>query len=53
MTGDVPEWNLTLSALVEMSADDTAYVDVYQNNGAQQTDIVSGPGTTFCGWLVA
>jgi len=53
MTGDVPEWHLTLSALVEMSADDTAYVDVYQNNGAQQTDIVSGPGTTFCGWLVA
>ena len=42
-------WTLTLSALADMDANDTAYVEVYQGNGTQQTDIQTD--SHFSGYL--
>ena len=39
------------SILVDMDADDTATVGVYQNNGTQQTDVSSGGDCVFSGYL--
>ena len=36
---DAGYWSMTLSALADMDANDTAYVYIYQANGTAQTDI--------------
>lgn len=44
--------NLQLSALVDMDANDTAYLVVIQGAGTQQADIIAGAYTNFSGFWV-
>ena len=49
LSSDPSYWSLTISALADMDASDTAYVAVYQAGGASQTDIDTD--TAFSGYL--
>ena len=48
-SGDPAYWNLPLSVLADMDANDVAYVTVNQASGTAQTDIATG--TRFSGYL--
>ena len=46
---DAAHWTFSYSVLADMDASDTAFVVVNQNNGDQQTDIVTD--SRFTGFL--
>ena len=46
---DAAYWSLSLSALADMDASDTAYVVIFQSAGTAQTDIHGD--TYFSGYL--
>jgi hypothetical protein len=50
-SSDLTFYHMTLSALADMDAGDTAYIQAYQSGGTAQTDISAG--STFSGYLVA
>ena len=50
-SSDLTFYHMTLSALADMDAGDTAYIQAYQSGGTAQTDISAG--ATFSGYLVA
>ena len=50
-SSDLNYYHMTISALADMDASDTAYVQAYQSGGTAQTDISAG--ATFSGYLVA
>lgn len=50
-SSDVAYLHGNASILTDMDASDTALVQVYQNNGTQQTDISSGTDCIFSGFL--
>ena len=50
-TSDPAYWSLSTSVLADMDANDTAFVQLYQANGATQTDINND--SNFSGYLVA
>ena len=52
-TSDPAYWSFNASILADMDAGDTAYVSVYQNNGAAQADIQGSDDNNFSGYLVA
>ena len=49
---DIANYSMNISTLADMDANDTAYLNVYQQGGAAQTTI-SGGNTHFTGYLVA
>ena len=49
-SGDLNYYNMSISALADMDAGDTAYIQAYQSNGTAQTDISAG--AIFSGYLV-
>jgi len=51
LKGDPETWGLSFSVLVDMDTADTAYVKLYQREGASQTDV--GTHSCFSGYLVA
>jgi len=48
---DLTYYHGNTALLVDMDANDTCSVAVYQNNGTQQTDISAGTDTSFSGFL--
>lgn len=52
-TSDPVYWSYNSSILVDMDAGDSAYVAIYQNNGAAQTDIQAASDNNFSGFLVS
>ena len=47
---DTPQWNANMSVLADMDANDTAFVNVYQHTGTEQTD-VEHTMSIFTGYL--
>ena len=48
---DAAYWNMNMGHLVDMDANDTAYIRIRQQAGTQQTDVTNG--SRFTGYLVA
>jgi hypothetical protein len=48
---DTPQWNANMSVLADMDANDTAFVNVYQHTGTEQTD-VEHTMSIFTGYLL-
>jgi hypothetical protein len=53
LSADADYYSISFSILADMDASDTAYVQVNQSGGSQQTDINHGGDTYFSGYLVA
>jgi len=49
---DLNYYTMTLSVVADMDANDTAYIEIYQEGGTEQTTIESGDYTFFTGWLL-
>ena len=49
LSGDPVYWNMTISALADMDANDTVYIQVRSTNGTAQMDISTN--THFSGFL--
>ena len=52
-SGDLTYYSASLAVVADMDASDTAYVQVNQNGGSQQTDISHGGDSYFSGCLLA